>query len=414
MERHDQNVGGQTAQRIADACAVEDEQSDLTCTFCAHRLPDAKRLLKHTGHHLEQCALYALPAHLMGLSTDDQDSASSSIMKYTEDQADRKTVVTGDNGKISSKDTTDFCPFSSVYPYDEADVIDPFSDDGKRDRSQSKGRRGKADQKDGGIRESPAPIYEGFVVERLPSNPGEQITWRRCGRRALQITQDELVDLVKKHRRATNVKSADAHYRRLSADQRAIIARILEEKRLYEKSRTAEWTLVDVQPIERRTGAFTRETCKIQIVLKRKDTDSTKRPRHEATKSSKEPLDELKVPLPWEAGSNIDVGEKKTRAPTHTFGHPLADSATVSNSPSPFHPQEVVVGSDFGGFPHPNLFHPQEVVVAPDFEGFPHPNPFYPADPAPTPGIYDDNGSEQAQEGKTKRSVRAERRLSHP
>ena len=145
-------------------------------------------------------------------------------------------------------------------------------DDMKGGRKKNKGD--KADDKD--VAKGSRPYYEGCTLERIRPGPGETLSWQKCGRTKLPFGQEGLVALVKKHRRATRAKSADADFRRLNSDKQRIINRILEEKQQDETSKTAEWVLVDVQQFERPTGMMSREVHKLQIVIKRTDKGSDK------------------------------------------------------------------------------------------------------------------------------------------
>lgn len=71
---HTQFIDVASAQRIADACAVADELSDLTCPRCRETMTTAKCWYKHLGHHLEQFALHALPQHVLSADSEDEEA----------------------------------------------------------------------------------------------------------------------------------------------------------------------------------------------------------------------------------------------------------------------------------------------------------------------------------------------------
>ena len=299
--------------------------------------------------------------------------------------------------------------------------IQILEDPNDRDDQGGGRRRGKKDKYDNdrdGIKTS-RPHYEGCILERLKPLPGETLSWRRCGRRWLPFTQDELVALVKKHRKLTNTKSADPDFKRLNGDKQGIINRIIEEKTLYEKSKTAEWTLVDVQPDERRVG-WSKETIRLQIVIKRteKGNDRNGYAASGSRSYSIEDVIDLSIPLEKKKDKNKD-GKKNNKRQSN-FVDPLDDPMNLGFGPNDLPPQnnnhnppyddhqpqwdppnhpppQAPFPPEWNPNAQPNPFDPHQQFPADPRASFPggardfgDPNPFYPQHHVAAPGQYDE------------------------
>ena len=150
--------------------------------------------------------------------------------------------------------------------------------------------------------------YEGWSLERIKTGPGESLSWQRCGLTKLPFNQEELVALVKKHRRETRSKYASSDFKKLSSDKQGLINRILDKKHVNETSKTAEWTLVDVQQLQRPTGFLSSETVKLQIVIKRTDKGSDK---PEASSYPYSEIIDLAVPLERRRHKDDEIATKE-------------------------------------------------------------------------------------------------------
>ena len=258
-------------------------------------------------------------------------------------------------------------------------VQDPADDRDNYKGGKKKNKGDKGDDKD--TAKVFRAYYEGLTLERIKTGPGESLSWQRCGRSKLPFGQEALVALVKKHRKETRAKTAGADFKRLSSDKQRIINRIIEEKQLDETSKTAEWTLVDVQQIQRPTGFMSSETLKLQVVIKRTDKGSDKNGTANPgthTYAASDVID-LNVPLKKKDKSN-KKGNKNSNSPNRM--DPDDNQMNYVNGPMdppPNHPppQEIYPGDPFAGQPMPPP--PQAPMPPPPQQQQPH--PFNPYDP---------------------------------
>lgn len=88
--------------RLVDACAEDQEPSNLACPLCKALMPTMKRWFKHLGHHLEQAALYALPHRLYGEDVDHEPDIPSS--GYDSDQGNESDEL--DDRKANDPNST--------------------------------------------------------------------------------------------------------------------------------------------------------------------------------------------------------------------------------------------------------------------------------------------------------------------
>lgn len=294
---------------------------------------------------------------------------------------------------------------------DDVQILDPLSDRDDRggNRKKDKKDKDKDDNKDSN--KGSRTIYEGCVVERLKPLPGETISWRKCGRRPLPYTQEELIRLVRKHRKVANIVSADADFKRLGSDKQGIINRMIEEKKLYEKSKTAEWTLVDVQSIERRVG-WSKEIIRLQIVIKRVDKGSDKN-SYAANGTNSYPQEDvidLSKPLEKKKDKTKDKKKSKDRQDYDPLDDPFNIGFGSNDLPRDDRRNHQPIDPYWDNGPnHP----PPPAPVAPDWQQqnpfnphghpmdhhnnfaggareFSNPNPFYPQHHVAAPGQFDE------------------------
>lgn len=321
----------------------------------------------------------------------------------------------------------DHGPFPGVPDGDMDDIqimdpLDDLDDRGGGGGSKKKNKKDKDISNSNGTQPS-RPVYEGCMLERLKPVTGEKLSWRRCGRRWLPYTQDELVSVVKKYRKLTRTTSADPDFKRLSGDKQGIINRIIEEKRLYEKSKTAEWTLVHVEPIERR--GWSKEIVRLRIVIKRTDKGSDKNSYAAMGTTSYPPDDviDLSIPLEKKKDKSKDK-DKKNKRPIdpydplddpvntgyglndlpprddrHNYGPYSDPHGQVDDLPDRPPPPAPIAPEWLPPPPqHNNTFDaraPYPLDPHPNFAGgardIPSHNPFYPQHHVAAPGQYDES-----------------------
>ena len=304
---------------------------------------------------------------------------------------------------------------------DDIQIVDPFDDRDDQGVGRRKSKKGK-DDNDKDCTKGSKTLYEGCMVERLEALPGEKKSWRRCGRRWLPLPQEQLVSLVKKNRKERGIKTADADFKRLGPDKQGIINRIIDEKKLNEKSKTAEWTLVDVQSVERRVGFTSKEIVRLQIVIKRVDKGSGK-DSYGATGGhsySTEDVIDLSLPLkkkdkskdknkdkgrrddydPLDDPMNMGFGpnDLPPRRDDHYHDQPYQDHGPHYDQQPNHPPPPAPFAPDWRDQQQqPNPFDPHaQFGVDPraSFPGgareFTNPNPFYPQHHVAAPGQYDE------------------------
>lgn len=292
---------------------------------------------------------------------------------------------------------------------DDIQIIDPLDD---RDYQVGGAKKNKKDGNNGS--KGAQFQYEGFILERVKPKTGDKVSWRRCGRSPLPSSQEQLAALGKNHRKLTG-KSTNTYFKRLSGNQRGMINRIIEEKKLNEKSKTAEWSLDDVQTIERGSLLSKKEVIRLQIVIKRTDKGNDKGGIAAIGNASypAEDIIDLSIPLkkkdkknkshgvdllddPLGMGS-LGLGDMPQRddyrEPYREPG-PQYDQPPPPPPPNHYPPTQAPLPAEWQQYPYdqnqngqyPIDPHAQPVGGARDFNN----NPFQPHPNVALPGQYDD------------------------
>ncbi|KAK3720811.1 hypothetical protein LTR37_003474 [Vermiconidia calcicola] len=103
---HGQGPERSILQTLTDACAVSSQEvPDLSCPLCKTTQPSSKRWFKHVGHHLEQLALHALPQHVMGSETEDDEDEHA--IEGSDRSAGEVGIIAGSHRESAGRRTED-------------------------------------------------------------------------------------------------------------------------------------------------------------------------------------------------------------------------------------------------------------------------------------------------------------------
>lgn len=103
---HPNHVENVSIAALVDSCAhLNTTASTRHCPLCFQQKPNFSTWLKHVGHHLEQLALFAIPQHLRGESSDD-DADDSDV--------DMDELAEADSGSLSAFDDVSDAPESGA------------------------------------------------------------------------------------------------------------------------------------------------------------------------------------------------------------------------------------------------------------------------------------------------------------
>ena len=141
------------------------------------------------------------------------------------------------------------------------------------DSDGAKGKKGKK-TKIGQNRPPIEVLHEGYVLEKAEPLHGENPSWARVGKRTLPWDEKKLKEITKAHRQKTR-QSPQRDFEQLSSNQQGIVTRLIDERKLSEKNKNAEWILADVQRIGKWSWT-SMEVRKIQVILQRRDKHQPK------------------------------------------------------------------------------------------------------------------------------------------
>ena len=109
--------------------------------------------------------------------------------------------------------------------------------------------------------------YHGYIFQKAEPDFGQPRTWARVVRNEMPISNNDLLDRVKKHQRKG--VSVLKQFESQTATKRTQIDRLLDEKRKVEKDPRYEWTLASLTTEEKNVGRTGKETVSMQVILRR-------------------------------------------------------------------------------------------------------------------------------------------------